>query len=299
MFAGLVDYDGQGHVVPDLADRWDVDDGGRTYRFVLRTGVTMHDGVGAHGRRREALGRARPAPVDARPERELLHEPRRLRGLRRGQGRAPRRRRPSRAATSSRSTSTQPDATFLISARTAHAAPDLHERGRPLLGHLAALRRGPFKLEPGRLAARARACASCATRATSAPGCRTSTPSSGPTTCWRSRSACASSAASSTSCASRHRPTTARFAADPRWKGLGVRRVRQPHLRRGDEHAHAAVRQRRDPARRGGGHRPRRTTRCSQPTRMSPLYQALPRASPATIRRSPGSATTTPPRSST
>lgn len=44
MFAGLVDYDGQGHVVPDLADHWDVDDGGRTYRFVLRTGVTMQDG---------------------------------------------------------------------------------------------------------------------------------------------------------------------------------------------------------------------------------------------------------------
>jgi ABC-type transport system substrate-binding protein len=29
--------------VPDLADHWDVDDGGRTYRFALRTGVTMQD----------------------------------------------------------------------------------------------------------------------------------------------------------------------------------------------------------------------------------------------------------------
>ena len=31
-------------VVADLAERWDVEDGGRTYRFVLRQGVTMHDG---------------------------------------------------------------------------------------------------------------------------------------------------------------------------------------------------------------------------------------------------------------
>lgn len=45
IFAGLVDYDEHAHVVPELADHWDVDDDGRTYRFVLRTGVTMHDGA--------------------------------------------------------------------------------------------------------------------------------------------------------------------------------------------------------------------------------------------------------------
>jgi ABC-type transport system substrate-binding protein len=44
LFAGLVDYDDQAQLVPDLAERWDVEDEGRTYRFVLRTGVTMHDG---------------------------------------------------------------------------------------------------------------------------------------------------------------------------------------------------------------------------------------------------------------
>jgi ABC-type transport system substrate-binding protein len=44
LFAGLVDYDEHGRVVPDLAERWDVDDGGQTYRFTLRAGVTMHDG---------------------------------------------------------------------------------------------------------------------------------------------------------------------------------------------------------------------------------------------------------------
>jgi ABC-type transport system substrate-binding protein len=45
IFAGLVDYDRSARVVPDLADHWNVDDGGRTYRFVLRPGVTMHDGA--------------------------------------------------------------------------------------------------------------------------------------------------------------------------------------------------------------------------------------------------------------
>jgi len=45
IFAGLVDYDRSARVVPELADHWDVQDGGRTYRFVLRTGITMQDGA--------------------------------------------------------------------------------------------------------------------------------------------------------------------------------------------------------------------------------------------------------------
>jgi ABC-type transport system substrate-binding protein len=44
LFAGLVDFDDGGRIVGDLAERWDVEDGGRTYRFVLREGVRMHDG---------------------------------------------------------------------------------------------------------------------------------------------------------------------------------------------------------------------------------------------------------------
>ena len=44
MFAGLVDFDDQGRLVPELADHWDVTEGGRSYRFVLRAGVRMHDG---------------------------------------------------------------------------------------------------------------------------------------------------------------------------------------------------------------------------------------------------------------
>lgn len=45
IFAGLVDYDAEGRVVPDLATRWDVEEGGRLFRFHLREGVRMHDGA--------------------------------------------------------------------------------------------------------------------------------------------------------------------------------------------------------------------------------------------------------------
>lgn len=44
MFAGLVDYDLEGKIVPDLADHWTVSDDGTTFRFVLHEGVRFHDG---------------------------------------------------------------------------------------------------------------------------------------------------------------------------------------------------------------------------------------------------------------
>jgi ABC-type transport system substrate-binding protein len=44
IFAGLVEYDTGGRLVPELADHWDAEDGGRTYRFTLRLGVHMQDG---------------------------------------------------------------------------------------------------------------------------------------------------------------------------------------------------------------------------------------------------------------
>jgi ABC-type transport system substrate-binding protein len=43
LFDGLVDIDRSGNVVPRLAEHWDVEDGGRLYRFFLRIGVIMHD----------------------------------------------------------------------------------------------------------------------------------------------------------------------------------------------------------------------------------------------------------------
>ncbi len=44
LYDGLVDIDRGSNVVPDLAERWEIDDRGRTYRFTLRAGVRMHDG---------------------------------------------------------------------------------------------------------------------------------------------------------------------------------------------------------------------------------------------------------------
>ncbi len=44
LFAGLVDYDEDGRIVPDLAERWVVEDEGRTFRFFLRPNVRFHDG---------------------------------------------------------------------------------------------------------------------------------------------------------------------------------------------------------------------------------------------------------------
>ncbi|HXG53883.1 MAG TPA: ABC transporter substrate-binding protein [Vicinamibacterales bacterium] len=45
IFNGLVGLDEQLQPIPELAERWTVEDGGRAYRFALRPGVTWHDGV--------------------------------------------------------------------------------------------------------------------------------------------------------------------------------------------------------------------------------------------------------------
>jgi ABC-type transport system substrate-binding protein len=44
LFAGLVDFDDNGHVVPDLAERFERSDDGLVYRFFLREGLKFHDG---------------------------------------------------------------------------------------------------------------------------------------------------------------------------------------------------------------------------------------------------------------
>lgn len=44
IFAGLVDYDTEGHIAPDLAERWEITEGGKVYRFFLREGARFHDG---------------------------------------------------------------------------------------------------------------------------------------------------------------------------------------------------------------------------------------------------------------
>ncbi|MEO7132732.1 MAG: ABC transporter substrate-binding protein [Vicinamibacterales bacterium] len=45
IFNGLVGLDEALNPVPELAERWTIEDGGRTYRFTLRRGVKWHDGV--------------------------------------------------------------------------------------------------------------------------------------------------------------------------------------------------------------------------------------------------------------
>ena len=44
VYAGLVDFDAAGLVVPDIAGNVEEADGGRTYRFTLRDGARFHDG---------------------------------------------------------------------------------------------------------------------------------------------------------------------------------------------------------------------------------------------------------------
>ncbi|CAN5686948.1 hypothetical protein BH24ACI5_BH24ACI5_27160 [soil metagenome] len=44
IFNGLVGLDQQLNPIPELAERWAVEDDGRTYRFSLRPGVRWHDG---------------------------------------------------------------------------------------------------------------------------------------------------------------------------------------------------------------------------------------------------------------
>jgi ABC-type transport system substrate-binding protein len=45
LYAGLVDYDAQARLVPDLASRYEVGDDGHVYRFFLHEGVLFHDGT--------------------------------------------------------------------------------------------------------------------------------------------------------------------------------------------------------------------------------------------------------------
>src|SRR5467141_391237 len=44
LWENLLNRDAKGNLVPMLAERWEVVDGGRTWRFYLRKGVRFHDG---------------------------------------------------------------------------------------------------------------------------------------------------------------------------------------------------------------------------------------------------------------
>lgn len=44
VFEGLVTWDADNHLVPCLAEKWEIKDGGKTYDFHLRSGVKFHNG---------------------------------------------------------------------------------------------------------------------------------------------------------------------------------------------------------------------------------------------------------------
>lgn len=44
VFSGLMEYDTEGHIVPDLAERYEVSENGKEYTFFLRNNVVWHDG---------------------------------------------------------------------------------------------------------------------------------------------------------------------------------------------------------------------------------------------------------------
>ena len=45
LYSGLVDFDEKGNVQPDLAERYELLEDGKTYRFHLRPHVRFHDGT--------------------------------------------------------------------------------------------------------------------------------------------------------------------------------------------------------------------------------------------------------------
>lgn len=45
VYAGLMAYDASGTIVPELAESYSISEDGRTYHFVLREGLTFHDGT--------------------------------------------------------------------------------------------------------------------------------------------------------------------------------------------------------------------------------------------------------------
>src|SRR5437870_1434111 len=45
LWENLLSRDGKGNLIPMLAEKWQVSDGGRTWKFHLRKGVRFHNGT--------------------------------------------------------------------------------------------------------------------------------------------------------------------------------------------------------------------------------------------------------------
>ena len=176
VYAGLVDFDADGHVVPDLAARVDEADEGRTYRFTLRENVRFHDGAELTADGREALDRARSRAHDAVAVASFYGS---IDGLRR----------PSPARKAPRtSDGVVVEGRYVVTIHLARArrdvppgagdgrAPrDVPERRRQVLAVVGCVRRGAISSAARWMGARANADARPQRRATSARGSPTST----------------------------------------------------------------------------------------------------------------------------
>ncbi len=45
VFSGLMKYDDEGKIIPDLAENYEIKEDGKIYEFSLRKGIKWHDGV--------------------------------------------------------------------------------------------------------------------------------------------------------------------------------------------------------------------------------------------------------------
>ncbi len=212
----------------------------------------------AHGRGRQTVGGAIAAPIDSQPERELLRGHRRVRRVRIGEGASTSQASQSTAPTSSPFTSaSQTRRSFRFSrcppsARRAEGATDRY------VGHVAALRRGSVQARADGVATGHQPAPRPTRPGISVAGLpvpRRRRVDLRHADLWRS--AFASKTASSTSIHDMTQADLTRFRRRRTLEAIRGRRSRYVDLRRVDEHANAALRQRRDSPRRRRRHRPR------------------------------------------
>ena len=200
LFAGLVDYDASGVVAPDLAERWSMEDGGRTYRFLLREGVRMHDGAELTADDVVRSAERSLSPTTPNPNASYFANLAGFGAFASG------------AAEHLSGVTAEGRYVVVVSLEGARrdvpaglgdadAAARVPDGGDPLRRLVDSVRRGALQAAGRRLAARDVAAPRASRRLLPARGCRIWTPSSGPSAYRSPRSAFASRTASSTCCA--------------------------------------------------------------------------------------------------
>ena len=155
IFAGLIDYDAQAHIVPDLAERYEVCRGRARLPVFPRPGRPLPRRDGAHGGRRQAIHRARAPPQHAQPGRELLRLHRRIRRLHREEGGPPRTGSSSRASYVVAIHLKEHDAAFLAARwPCTRSGPSCKSAGDRYSDTWSAVRRRSVQARAGRMGAR-------------------------------------------------------------------------------------------------------------------------------------------------